>query len=73
MKKLITFTFVILIGSNLSFGIGFPHGYAKRKKVDQTENSKRDYIKSHKKILALANAAYFLFLKIDNTISNKGK
>jgi hypothetical protein len=63
MKKLIKITLIILIGSNISFGIGFPHGYAKKKKTEPIESNKRDYIKLHKKLAFWVNAAHYIFMK----------
>ena len=66
MKKLILFATIILMASNFSFGIGFPHGYSKKKKTEQVAFNKRDSIKMQWKVISWANAACEILMKVEN-------
>jgi hypothetical protein len=62
MKKGIIIIFILFLGSNISFGIGLPHRYAKKKKIDRVEVAKKIY-KVETNLLFPAKISTFVLLK----------
>ena len=63
MKTKLILLLLIVACASQSFAIGFPHGLAKKKKADATENVKKEN-KLEKKIVLAANAASYVFEKM---------
>jgi hypothetical protein len=65
MKKIAILTLVILINSSISFSIGFPHGYSKKKKLEHIENNKREESRNLKKVISYTSLVIYSVTKID--------
>lgn len=65
MKTKIVLLLLLTVFASESFGIGFPHGLAKKKKAEQIENSKKDS-KFEKKVILIGNTISYILVKLGN-------
>ena len=63
MKAKIAMIFLVLLFVNQGYGIGFPHGFIKKKKQETVEFSKKEN-KLEKKIFLIGNTVSFIIQKL---------
>lgn len=63
MKTKLTLLLLLVICANQGYGIGFPHGLAKKKKIESIETGKKEN-KLEKKIILVSNALSFVLEKM---------
>jgi hypothetical protein len=63
MKTKLILLMLLTTYASQSFGIGFPHGLAKKKKTEQIENTKKDS-KFEKKVMVLGLMVNFVIEKM---------